>query len=125
MDVSQIDLQQLRVKHIFFKTKVRALLYGGTYDEALFSDKSPVTAWLNTTGKQRYAHYPETSELASLHQGLIILAQSLYRQYCSGNIEQAHEMLKDMDQQSERFLVLLSKVEQEVLGNTIAGADAR
>lgn len=115
MDVSQIDFQQLRVKHIFFKTKVRALLYGGTFDEALFSDKSPVSTWLNTTGKQRYAHCAEINQLASLHQHLVFSARALYRQYSNGNIEQAHEMLKNIDQQSDQFLALLAKVEQKHL----------
>ncbi|GAB3197715.1 hypothetical protein ABID22_000777 [Pontibacter aydingkolensis] len=114
MDISQIDFQQLRVKHIYFKTKVRALLYGVGFDEQFFSDKSPLSVWFDTTGKQRYAGSPEIIQLARLHQELIFSARALHRQYSNGEIEQAHEAFKSINQQSERFLSILDQMEQRL-----------
>jgi hypothetical protein len=112
MELDQIDFQQLRVKHILFKTKVRALLYGGVYDEALFSSQNPVDVWFATIGKERYAHAPEINQLYRVHHNLVFTARSLYGQYSMGLIEQAHEELKNVDLQSEKFLLLLAQMEQ-------------
>ena len=112
MDISQIDFQQLRVKHIYFKTKARALLYGVGFDEQFFSDRSPLSVWFETTGRQRYAGSPEISQLSRLHQELIFSARALHRQYSNGEIEQAHEALKDIDKLSERFLSVLEQMEK-------------
>jgi hypothetical protein len=112
MELARIDFQQLRVKHILFRTKVRALLYGGAYDEAFFSVKGPVSAWFSAVGRVRYVHEPEVAELARMHQHLNTAALALYRQYRDGMIDQAHEGFKSIDLQSEQFLSLLSKLEQ-------------
>ncbi|WP_266206209.1 histidine kinase [Pontibacter kalidii] len=112
MDIVQIDLQQLRIKHIFFKTRVRAILYGGTYDASLFSPQSPVDIWFSTTGSQRYAGSAEVMKLSRLHQSLVFSGRTLYRQYIAGNIEQAHDEMKNIDSLSEQFLALLSQMEQ-------------
>ena len=116
MDLTRIDFQRLRVKHIFFKTKVRALLYGAAYDEAYFT-KGPVSVWFDSVGQIKYAQEPEILELASMHQRLNTAAIALFRLYSAGMIDQAHEDLKNIDLQSEQFLALLSRIEQRLSAN--------
>lgn len=112
MELARLDFQQLRVKHIFFRTKVRALLYGSTFDDTFFSDENPISLWFKTIGKVKYSQEQDVMELARMHQHLNADAVSLNRLYNNGMIEQAHEALKHIDSQSERFLELLSKIEQ-------------
>ncbi|MFT2009295.1 histidine kinase [Pontibacter sp. 13R65] len=114
MELAKIDFQQLRVKHIFFKTKVRALLYGGTFDENFFSPKGLVSSWFDSVGSVRYAKEPEIRELAKIHHNLNIAATALVRQYNNGQIDQAHEGLKGIDLLSDQFLTLLTQVEQRL-----------
>ncbi len=42
MNQAQVDFQQLRIKHILFKSKVRSVLYGGSYDAEFFSPSGPL-----------------------------------------------------------------------------------
>lgn len=48
MNLAQIDFQQLRIKHILYKSKVRSVLYGGDYDEAFFPVLVRLIAGLTT-----------------------------------------------------------------------------
>jgi hypothetical protein len=116
MDLAKIDFQQLRVNHIFFKTKVRALLYGAPYDEAYFTE-GPVSVWFDTVGRTKYPREPEITELASLHQRLNTAAVGLFRQYRAGMIDQAHEDFKNIDRQSDQFLALVARIEQRMSAN--------
>ncbi|MBF9252628.1 histidine kinase [Pontibacter sp. 172403-2] len=114
MNLAQIDIQQLRIKHILYKSKVRATLYGGVFDEAFFSRLGPVGTWFSAVGQVRYAHEPETRQLASVHQELDAVARQLYRLYSSGKIDEAHEELRSIEKLSERFLNVLSKLEDRL-----------
>ncbi|TXK36860.1 histidine kinase [Pontibacter qinzhouensis] len=114
MELAKLDFQQLRVKHIFFKTKIRALLYGGSYDEVHFSPKGLVNVWFDSVGLVRYGSEPEIQELANIHQRLNFSALTLLRQYKNGMIDQAHDGLKGIDLLSDQFLAILSKAEQRL-----------
>jgi hypothetical protein len=111
MNSAQIDFQQLRIKHILYKSKVRSVLYGGTFDEAFFSHTGPVNFWFNDTGMSKYGHEPEMKQLAETHQELNNTALNLFKLYNSGQIDQAHDGLKTIERKSEYFLNLLSQLE--------------
>ncbi|MBA9078370.1 MULTISPECIES: histidine kinase [Rufibacter] len=111
MNQAQIDFQQLRIKHILFKSKVRSVLYGGKVDEEFFSRTGPIHSWLTSVGSSRYHSAAEMLELKQVQQNLDAAAQSLFSLYRSGQIEQAQNGLAEIEALSDRFLELLSALE--------------
>jgi hypothetical protein len=114
MNAAQLDFQQLRIKHILYKSKVRSALYGGTFDADFFSQSGPLNCWFNSTGLVKYGNEPEMLELARLNQDLNKTATDLYELYNDGNIDQAHDGLKIVERKSEHFLNLLSQLESKL-----------
>ena len=114
MNSAQIDFQQLRIKHILYKSKVRSVLYGATFDEAFFSHTGPLSFWFNDTGLPNYGHEPELKQLAETHQDLNATALSLFKLYNNGKIDQAHEGLKTIESKSEHFLGVLAQLETKL-----------
>ena len=114
MNLAQVDFQQLRIKHILYKSKVRSMLYGGAFDEAFFSRNGPIGVWFATIGMARYMKEAEMGELAKIHQELEAITLDLYRLYRNGKIDEAHSGLKNVEKQSERFLALLLLLENRL-----------
>ncbi|GAB3532629.1 hypothetical protein GCM10027443_16690 [Pontibacter brevis] len=114
MNLAQVDFQQLRIKHILYKSKVRSMLYGGAFDEAFFSRSGPIAVWFATIGLVRYINEAEMGELAKVHQELENITLSLYKLYRDGKIDEAHDGLKNVEKQSERFLALLLVLENRL-----------
>lgn len=113
MNQAQIDFQQLRIKHILFKSKVRSVLYGGRKDETFFSGSGPLISWFSLVGKSRYGNLTEMQELARVQQELDTTARELFRLYEQGQIEQSMAGLQKIDERSDRFLQLLAKLEEK------------
>ncbi|WP_242917121.1 histidine kinase [Pontibacter liquoris] len=111
MNIAQVDIQQLRIKHILYKSKVRSVLYGGVYDAAFFSHSGPVDTWFSTIGRVRYSQEPEMDALLKVHQELDITVNQLFGLYKGGKIEEAHEQLKSVEKSSTHFLSLLQQLE--------------
>ena len=114
MNTAQIDLQQLRIKHILYKSKVRSALYGGAFDPDFFSPAGPVNNWLNTIGTERYGAEPELREMISIQTEMNAKVKYLTELYKSGKIDQAYEGLPVIETQSDRFLQLLDKLEKRL-----------
>ena len=114
MNTAQIDLQQLRIKYILYKSKVRSALYGGSYDPDFFSPSSPVNSWFNTIGIERYGTEPELRELISIQNEMNAKVKYLTELYKSGKIDQAYGGLPVIEAQSDRFLQLLDKLEKRL-----------
>ncbi|MDQ3291560.1 MAG: histidine kinase [Bacteroidota bacterium] len=113
MNQAQVDFQQLRIKHILFKSKVRSVLYGGTYDTGFFSTSGPLNAWFTAIGFSRYQAVPEMQKLKQIQQDLNTTANSLFSLYNGGRIEQAHDGLGKMEELSQDFINLLTKLEEK------------
>ncbi|PIQ21961.1 MAG: histidine kinase [Cytophagales bacterium CG18_big_fil_WC_8_21_14_2_50_42_9] len=114
MNGAQIDFQQLRIKHILYKSKVRSVLYGGVYDENFFSASGPVGTWFTTVGMPRYGLQAEMRELAIINQDLNATAINLFHLYKSGRIDQAHDGMKNVETKSDRFINILSQLERKL-----------
>lgn len=112
MDLAKLDFQQLRVRHIAHKSKVRSVLYGGNYDHEYFEDENPVSQWFATIGWSKYGNEPWLGQLNRLHRDFSALANELINSYERDLIEQAHAGLADLSAASELFLRTLTKVEQ-------------
>ena len=115
MNQAQIDFQQLRIKHILFKSKVRSVLYGGSVDEAFFSGGGPISQWFSTIGMARYHRQPEMQTLKQVQQELEGTARSLFSLYNQGKMEQAQSGLNTIETLSERFIQLLTALENKLV----------
>jgi hypothetical protein len=111
MNQAQIDFQQLRIKHILFKSKVRSVLYGGTLDVDFFSSQGPINTWFSAVGLSRYHNVPGMSELRQTQLNLNAAADNLFSLYKRGKIEEAHAGLSTIESLSEKFVQLLSSLE--------------
>ncbi|WP_205500136.1 histidine kinase [Rufibacter psychrotolerans] len=111
MNQAQVDFQQLRIKHILFKSKVRSVLYGGTLDATFFSSSGPINIWFNSVGLSRYRNVAEMLELKQVQQELSTTADSLFALYERGKIDEAQNGLAKIEKLSGQFLALLSKLE--------------
>ncbi len=114
MNSAQIDLQQIRIKHILFKSKVRSVLYGGTLDNTFFSDAGPISQWFAQVGNVKYSREPELYTLQKTHNDLVANAQQLFGLYRNGNIDQAHAGIKDIEKLSDRFQEVLMQLEKRL-----------
>ena len=114
MEAAQVDFQQLRIKHILYKSKVRSVVYGGTFEESFFSPAGPVEQWFQGGGLARYGQLPEMRALLQAHQQLNATALQLIALYRRGQIDQAHNDLKMIEQKSEQFLAVLSALERKL-----------
>jgi hypothetical protein len=114
MEAAQIDFQQLRIKHILYKSKVRSVVYGGNFEETFFSPAGPVEQWFQTVGLVRYGQFPEMRSLVQAHQQLNATALKLIQLYRRGQIDEAHNDLKVIEKQSEQFLANLSELERRL-----------
>ncbi|GAB3834710.1 histidine kinase [Pontibacter rugosus] len=113
MELARLDFQQLRVKHIAHKSKVRAVLYGGGYSERYFQEDNPVSQWFSTVGSVKYSREAWFPQLYRLHRDFSVLAEELIKMYGSDLIEQAHEGLGELSAVSEIFLHTLSTIERQ------------
>lgn len=114
MNTAQTDLQQLRIKHIHFKSKIRSALFGGTYDPAFFSTTSPVNQWFTQVGVVKYNQEAEIKDLVLIQTELNSAAKYLIELYKNDKIDQAHEGLSKIDSLSEKFIELVSKLENRL-----------
>ncbi|GAB2531998.1 histidine kinase [Rufibacter soli] len=114
MNTAQVDFQQLRIKHILYKSKIRSALYGGAYDDAFFSASGPVNMWFTNVGQATYHREAELQQLSLLQNELNRTARQYIDLYQAGKIDEAHEGLEKVEALSEKFLDLLSKMEQRL-----------
>jgi hypothetical protein len=122
MDLSSMDFQNVRIKHILFKSKVRSALYGGNIDETIFSSRqSPVGEWIYTKGIPKYGHSTEMQLLEKAHQEVHHYAHDLVSLYKRGKIEEAREGLSYIEKHSEIFLSLLDQIEKKSNSGSITG----
>jgi hypothetical protein len=114
MNLAQVDFQQLRIKHILYKSKVRSMLYGGAFDETFFSQTGPIAVWFSIIGSVRYANEVEMGELVKVHRELDTVTQNLYKLYKGGKIDEAHDGFRDIEKKSDHFLSVLSRLEERL-----------
>lgn len=117
MDLTQLDFQQLRVKHIAFKSKVRLVLYGGDYDHIIFTKENPVTKWFTSVGYTKYKNETETLQLAVIHKNFSSIAEKLINLYQEGDIDQAHNGMIELNEVSNSFLSLLDGFQSRLSHN--------
>jgi hypothetical protein len=114
MNAAQIDFQQIRIKHILFKSKVRSVLYGGVLDRMFFSEAGPISQWFLLVGVPRYGNEHELQSMYKIHKQLLVYAHELFSLYKNGKIDDAHNGMQDLEKLSEKFLDLLAQLEKRL-----------
>ena len=116
MNLAQVDFQQLRIKHILYKSKVRSVLYvyEGEYDATFFSTASPVQEWFRTIGLKKYRQIPGMLGLYDLQQDMDSTARQLFNLYKAGKIDVAQQGLRTIEEKSKKFIALLSQLESNL-----------
>jgi len=113
MNIAEIDFQQLRIKHILYKSKVRSVLYvnEGDYNAAFFTSANPVSEWFNNVGLKKYRQEPAMQSLLLLQQEMDNTARYLFNLYKAGKIDVALQGLSTIEEKSERFIGLLAQLD--------------
>ena len=112
MQISQIDIQQGRIKHFLYKSKVRSALYGSSADETFFAQGGPMGDWINRIGNVKYGHLAEMKQLSRINKELASHVDQLIFSYKRGRIQEAKDGLAKVDKYSEEILALLDAMEK-------------
>jgi hypothetical protein len=116
MNLEQFGIQQVRIKHILYKSKVRSALYGGKADDDLILHTSgPVGEWIYQTGLKKYPVNPDMRELEKIHKDLHTHVRNILALYKIGKLQEAREGLTGVEAYSAKFLAALAKLEGSVV----------
>ncbi|AKQ44837.1 hypothetical protein TH63_03100 [Rufibacter radiotolerans] len=115
--IGTLDFEQARIKHVLFKSKLRAMLYGADIDvEPVIS----VTAcslgkWIYSTAVPRIGHLEEVKELERVHKDMHVLARRLWKEYQAGQQDLALQGLAEVDAIATKLLHLLDVIERKAV----------
>ena len=114
MNSAQVDFQQLRIKHILYKSKFRAVLFGGNFDPVFFSSSGPIHVWFHTIGLPTYGTDLTLNRLIALQDEMNATVVYYTDLYSAGKIDEAYNGLAIIDAKSEVFLSLLLELEKKL-----------
>lgn len=120
MENITLDFEQAKAKHLLFKSKLRAILYGAEVDEApvLSHHECTVGKWIYNHALKAYGHIPEMMEMECVHADIHTKARDLIKLYKEGKVNAARIGLNDMEKIADRLVGLLSIVEQKIGGSS-------
>ncbi|WP_192821662.1 CZB domain-containing protein [Rufibacter sp. LB8] len=113
--IGKFDFEQARIKHVLFKSKIRALLYGANIDKdpILSSTQCSLGKWIYDVAMPSIGHWPEMDELERVHDQMHTIARDLWHQYQQGQEEAARAGLALIDETAVKLLHLLDQLEQK------------
>lgn len=117
MNLTRLDFEQARTKHLQFKTQLRSLLYGAQVDLApvLSEHKCALGTWIYDQALPHYSHIPEMQQLKQVHTAIHTCAAKLVSLYEAGNEYAAREGLTEMEAIADELVRLLTSVEKQIL----------
>ena len=111
--LDRFDIQQARIKFILFKSKLRAILYGGGIGESILSPReNALGQWLYSEALRKYSTVPEVREIEKQNLAITNKANGLVNLYKIGKIEEARTGLRDLDQNEEELIRLLGVLQE-------------
>jgi hypothetical protein len=115
--ISSQDFEQARIKHVLFKSKLRALLYGASIDPepVITNNACALGQWIKQVAFPQLGDSPELRQLDHLHDQLHDTARHLYHLYKAGKQDEAIEGLSEVEDIAEDFLKLLTDLEKNAL----------
>ncbi|WPQ64812.1 PAS domain-containing protein [Chitinophaga sancti] len=119
MNLTRLEFDQARTRHLQFKTQLRSLVYGAAIDTAplLSEHECALGVWMYEHALQRYSHIEEMQQLEQVHTDIHICAKKLIGLYESGNEEAARNGLTEMEAIADKLVGLLSIIEQQLLSS--------
>lgn len=115
-----LDFEQARAKHLLFKTRLRALLYGAEMEEAPIVSHVDCTLgkWIYGHALEHYKNIPELIELEKVHENIHVVAKHLVELYRKGNVFEVRKGLDEIEKIADSLIGLLHTAEQKI--NTIS-----
>lgn len=116
MHTLALDFEQAKAKHLLFKTRLRAILYGADIDEAAVVSHTEcgVGKWIYSHALKSYGHIPEMEQLHLVHIRLHELAAELVKKYKAGHIDEARKGLTHIELIADNLVSLLTVVETKI-----------
>ncbi len=113
MNKQPLDFDQLRLKHLQFKSRLRSLLYGAQIDEqpVVSEHDCPVGRWIQDQGLPACGHVPEMHRLERVHVELHARARHLLGRYKAGEVEAARGGLAGVEELAAELLGLVADLE--------------
>lgn len=110
------EFEQGRIKHLLFKSKLRAILLGAKIEESpvLSEHDCPFGQWMQDYLLDACANYIELRELETVHTEIHRQARRLVKLHHAGAEETAMKGLDEVDKMAERILELLERLEQKL-----------
>ena len=110
------ELEQARIKHLAFKSKVRALLYGAEVetDALLSEDECALGKWISETGRKLFAHLPELAELEKAHLHMHRIVGKLVDLCRNNQFEDAQKGMPEVEEASNLLTVILENLDKRL-----------
>lgn len=117
MPFTKTDFEQARIKHILFKSKLRALLSGANIDETPIVSETECSLgkWIYEVALPNYPNLPEMKELEKIHTQMHVTARNLLKQFHAGKTEEAWAGLEEIDSIADKLVALLFQLEAEIV----------
>lgn len=115
---TSVDFQQAKAKHLAFKSRLRAILYGQQIEPTatvLSQYACEVGKWIYGHALIAYEDIAEVHELEKVHASIHDIARRLIRLYQDGNVEEARQGLGEMEQLADRLVDLLHQIEGKII----------
>ncbi|WP_181304208.1 CZB domain-containing protein [Rufibacter sp. XAAS-G3-1] len=116
--IGKLDFEQARIKHVLFKSKLRALLYGANIDTepVISTTECSLGKWIYGVAMPRIGHLAEVKELEKVHNEMHVIARRLWQEYQQGQQEEALKELPQIEATAQKLLHLLDVIERKSLG---------
>ncbi|GGK57418.1 CZB domain-containing protein [Rufibacter glacialis] len=85
--IGRLDFEQARIKHVLFKSKLRAMLFGADIDPTpvVSTTGCSLGKWIYEVAMPRVGHMAEVKELETVHNDMHALARDLWQKYQQGH----------------------------------------
>jgi methyl-accepting chemotaxis protein len=117
--MSSIDFQIFRIKHIAWKTMLKAFLEGRgnlTEEKAVSHRECDLGKWLYSEGLKQYGKIPDMQKLEKVHEDLHETVRHIIFQKKAGDSVAAEQGYEKIGPLSDEIVSLLSTIEGKVKG---------
>ena len=110
-----VNFDQARTKHMFFKTKVRGYLLGSDANANAFQTYlSELGDWVNNLVTQYQLNTAEVMEVNYLHNELTDKTNKLIKLRSGGQDDEAKAKFTEIESTGEKFLQTISSLEKQL-----------
>ena len=117
MHTVQLDFQEAKTKHLQFKSRLRAILFGEILEDenpVISHDECPVGKWIYKHALSAYPQMIEIYTLEKVHQQIHAIARQLVNHYKAGEIDVARKGLSEIEAVGDKLIYTLELVENKI-----------